>query len=403
MSKKFIKLVERNDAQELKAYFASLPAGKALDLQDELAMLENASPATFSAIKDYGLRFRYSEKAECVFISVVPADVRRPYINRHSLYQSTQTYMIDNNLLEAAQDFASMRHFADIDYVLDNADASVIFPLIRMSALDNDEQIKKLIKNQNKSMFSTYVNQGYFISDEIILYTIENRYISAFTAITARNHRNFKKACKTMTYQQMREKGISDITLAADLQIAVLDTGSRLFIEAMLRTTPLAPVTQKTMFERNFEAEFFKLHVASLYMVQGYCFEPEYEEKLIKTLACKNLDDCLIQFRGRDDVNFVRFASPKTVLKFIKDKWLTDEGQVAVFARGNVELIKALISRFTPDHGMCWQAEVKMVEVCSEEVICMYIKFHTLCAQALDLLRRKSQKAIDYYYSLHSY
>ncbi|MBO5285037.1 MAG: hypothetical protein J6B00_04085, partial [Alphaproteobacteria bacterium] len=105
----------------------------------------------------------------------------------------------------------------------------------------------------------------------------------------------------------------------------------------------------------------------------------------------------------QDDTVFVQNASEKAVLKYLEGFWLADEAQVALIARGNGTLIKKLISRYSPSHGLCWQAEVKLVEICSPEVIRLYTSFHTMCGQALEKLGQKSQSELEYYYSKHCY
>ena len=57
---------------------------------------------------------------------------------------------------------------------------------------------------------------------------------------------------------------------------------------------------------------------------------------------------------------------------------------MATVNRGNGELISELISRYSPEHGMCWQAEVAMVELGAMDAVRQYISFHTMCWQALE-------------------
>ena len=400
MNKKIIKLIERNSVQELQAYFADMPAGKPLDLHDELVLLEHF-PET--AVTTFINRFRFSEDAEKVFIQKAPGNLRRKYINHYGLYEKTQKFIIDSNLTDVAFEFIRMRRFANVNYMLDKADPQIIRSYIQLNPLDNDKQVLKLLHHENKSLFRGYVDKGHFISEQVQMTVIEEKNISAFTALMYKINRNFKKKAHTMTFAQMQERQVADIMLAENLQVMVLDDSDRMFIELLLKTSPLAPEAQKLMFERNFDAEWFRLHVEHLYGVGGYRFELEYEPKLLKLLASKDLDDCLTKFRQRDDVSFVQSASPNAVLKYIKDFWLTDDGQVALIARGNSDLIQKLISRYTPEHGLCWQAEVKLVEIASPETIKQYISFHSMCGEALSLLEKKSRETLDFYYTRHAY
>ena len=187
--------------------------------------------------------------------------------------------------------------------------------------------------------------------------------------------------------------------------MAVIRTFDRLLVEILLKTCPLAPKAQDLLFLHNFDAQWFKLHVTNLYGAGGYRFTPENEEKLFKLLASKNLDDCLTTFRQRDDVAFVRLASVEAVSAYLKDFWLTDDAQVALLERGNAQLAKEFISRYSPDHGMCWQAEVVLAKKYSEEVIKSYIAFHSLCFAAQDVIRSRKMKGdvMGYYFSLHPY
>jgi hypothetical protein len=400
MTKKFLQLVERNRAQELQAYFAHMPKGRPLDKHEELVLLE-AFPEV--AISSYINRFRFSEDAEQMFIEKAPGNLRRAYINYYGLQPTTQKFILDKDLTDAAFDFIRMRHFADVEYLLKNGNPQVIRSYVQNNVLENDDQVLMLLYHENKSLFKAYVDAGYFISERVQREVIESGQLSAFNALMFRVNRTFKKKARTMTFEQMKAKQVPDVMLADDLQVLVLDGGDRMFTELLLRTTPLAPVAQRLMFERNFDAEWFKFHVEHLYGVAGYRFEPEMEPLLFKVLAKKNLDECLATFCQRDDVVFVQNASTASVTKYIKDHWLSDDAQVALFARGDAELAKKLISRYTPEHGLCWQAEVKMVEIYSPETINLYTSFHSMCGEALARLGQKSKDAIDFYYSRHAY
>ena len=400
MKKKIVQLLERNDVQELQAYFDSLPSGKPLDVHDELVLLEHFPKA---AVTSFMMRFRFSEKAEIIFVTRAPGSMRRTYINLYGLRPTTQKFVIDQNLVDVATDFVPMRRFDDVDYLLDKASPAIIRAFLFYHPLENDDQVVKLLNLENKSLFKTYVDKDRFVSENVQRLIIEERKISAFNALMFKFHRNFKKKARTLTLDQMKAKQLDNLWLSDEFQLLVLEQADRLFVSLLLRTTPLSPAAQQLMFDRHFDASWFKLHVESVYGVASYRFTLELEPQLFKLLAIHNLDDCLTEFRQRDDVSFVRLASPQTVLKYLKDYWLSDEAQVALVARGNAELIRAFIARFSPEHGMCWQAEVKLVEVASLETIKLYISFHSMCRQALDLLQQKSQEGIGFYYGHHPY
>jgi hypothetical protein len=176
-----------------------------------------------------------------------------------------------------------------------------------------------------------------------------------------------------------------------------------MFIELLLRTTPLSVKAQDYLFEHDFDASWFKIHVENLYCVGGYRFEGENEAKLFKVLAKKNLDDCLTELRQPDDVSFVKFASVEAVRKYIKNFWLTDDAQVALIEGANGTIIKELLSRYSPEHGICWQAEVALVNLNSATLIDFYISFHSMCWDALEILKERNPELHKKYYTLHRY
>lgn len=400
MKKKFLTLVERDSAAELAAYFAALPKGKPLDTHEEKVLLEYY-PST--GIETYINRFKFSEEAEKIFVEKATGKHRRSYINFYGLYPSTQKFILDKGLTDVAFDFIRMRRFADVTYLLEKGKPEVIRTYVMNNALDNDEQVLMLLHHDNTSLFKAYVDQGHFISEDIFKTVIEEKNRPAFNALMFYIHRRFKKKARTMTLKQMIEKQVADVMMPEDLQLLVLDSDDRMFIEQMLCTTVLSPAAQKTMFDRNYDAEWFKLHVEHFYGVAGYRFEPELEERLFKLLSSKSLDECLAKFRARDEVSFVRLGSSEAVKKFIKTNFPSDDAQVALLSRGNADLAKVLISRYSPEHGMCWQAEVKLVEIYSPEVIKEYISFHSMCGEGLAKLGVKSPETLAFYYTKHAY
>ena len=391
---------KRDGKKEREAYFRDVSPEKPLDLHDELVLLDDFPVV---AVKSYICCFRFSEEAEIIFVQKAPKDIRLSYINYYGLRLTTQKYVIDENMIDVAKDFLQLRRFDDLDYLLDNGSSEMIRLHLMQYPLNNDEQVLKVLYHSNHSLFNLYVTKERFVSDDVITEIIEKHHFAAFKAICARNYRHFKKYAKKMEFAEIVAKDLPDVMLSEKHQLAVLDEFRRDFLEHMLCTTPLYPKTQELMFKRNFNAEWFKLHVEHLYGVAGYRFEPQFEELLFKKLASKNLDECLLNFRQKDDVSFVRTASPSAVAKYVGQYWLTDEAQVALILRGDAKLIKVFIQRFTPEHGMCWQAEVEMAKICSPDTIKPYIEFHSMCFEALDILHGRWPDLHSYYYTRHAY
>ncbi len=400
MNQNLIDLIERNADEEMKAYFGALGSENPLDCHEELVLLEHFSPV---AVKSYINRFRFSETAEISFIDKAPADIRLAYVNYYGLRDATQKHVIKNNLRDAAKDFMRMRHFNDIDYLLDNGSPEIIRPYLSLNKLEKEEQVRKLLHADNNTLFYTYACKWY-ISENIKREIIEEQNFKAFEVIMYKFYRLFRQKSKKATdFNKLMASTLAAEMLPEDLQVEVLTSYNRSFIELLLKTTPLAPNAQDTLWRYNYDPEWLKFHVEHLYCLGGYRFTPENEVKLFKALASKSLDDCLTTFRQQDDTSFVKFASRSAVGKYVKNFWLSDDAQVALIARGESTLIKELVSRYSPEHGMCWQAEVELVKLFSEELIKEYMSFHSMCWEALQLLKEKSQPLVDYYYALHQY
>ncbi len=401
MAKKIITLIERNAADELKAYFENMPAERPLDCHEELVLLEHFLP---EAVKSYINRFRLSEKAEIVFIGKAPRDMRQMYINYYGLSEAAQKFVVDNNLKEVAADFINLRRFWDDEYVLRNASDSILRPYVAQNVLEGDELVLLLLERSNSTLFQGYASKGRYISEAVVREVIASRNVKAFSALMYRFYNRFKqKARKADDFDKVM-KGLSEYALSEELQVEVLRSFNRGFVEILLKTCPLAPAAQDVLFMHNFDAQWLKLHISILYGVGGYRFTPENEPKLFKLLSSKNLDDCLTTFKLRDDVAFVRIASSAAVSKYVKDFWLSDDAQVALMRRGDAKLAKELISRYSPEHGLCWQAEVELAKLYSAEVIMAYISFHSICFDAQDVLRaRKMEEVMASYFSHHPY
>lgn len=395
-----ITLIERDAAEELQAYFSALGNEKPLDTHEELVLLNHFLPA---AVKSYINRFRFSEQAELLFIDKAPADIRLAYINFYGLREETQKYIISHNLREAARDFMQMRYFSDIDYLIDNGSSEIVRAYFSLNKLENEEHVRKLLHHDNDTLFYTYACK-WVISENIKREIIEQHMERAFNTIMYKFYRKFrKKAHKTADFQKLMSSTLAAEALPAELQVLVLSSFNRFMIEILLKTCPLAPIAQETLWKYKYDSEWLKLHVEHLYGMAGYRFTPENEVRLFKELSSKNLDDCLTTFRHQDDVSFVQTATFPAVKKYIKSFWLSDEAQIALLNRGNSEIAKDLISRYSPQHGLCWQAEIELIRNYSEETIKAYISFHTLCWEAIELLKSRFPAVAEYYYSCHRY
>ena len=396
---KLLSLIERNAAEELQAYFASLPNGCPLDCHEEKVMLEHFCPA---AVKSYINRFRFSESAEILFIGKAPADIRLAYLNYYGLREETQKHVINANLMDVIRDFVRLRHFDDVDYLLENGSNEAVRLYLSYNRLENDAQVEKLLRRDNPTLFAAYANKWY-ISENIKRLIFDERNLAAFRAVAYRFYRLYKKKAKQASDYGKLASSLTAETLPADLQAAILGSYNREFIELLLKTCPLAEPAQAALWKHNFDAEWLKLHVEHLYGLGGYRFTPENEKELFKRLAKKDLDECLTAFRQKDDVSFMQCASTAAAKKYIKNFWLSDDAQVATVNRGNGELISELISRYSPEHGMCWQAEVAMVELGAMDAVRQYISFHTMCWQALEKLKANFPQVAEEYYARHPY
>lgn len=401
MAKKIVSLIERDAADELKAYLDSTTLERPLDCHEEMVLLERFLP---EAVSSYINRFRFSQKAELAFITKAPVEMRQSYINYYGLLEATQKVIIDQNMVAPAQDFLKMRRFWDEGYLLDHASDAILRPYVSLNVFEGDELVFKLLARDNPTLFQSYVNKGRYISQAVIREVISSRNEHAFKALMYRFYSAFrKKARKTADFDKIM-KAMATLALNAEQQEMVLLSFDRMMVQILLQTSPLAPSAQNILFRHNFDAQWLKLHAANVYGMGGYRFTPENEEKLFKLLASKNLDECLTNFRQRDDVSFVRLATVDAISKYIKEFWLTDDAQIALLERGNIQLAKELISRYSPEHGLCWQAELVLAQKYSEEVLKGYISFHTMCFEAQDIIRaRKMDGVMEYYFTLHSY
>ncbi len=400
MNSSVIKLIERNADKELKAYFDNMSKEQPLDYQEEKVLLEHFLP---SAVESYIKYFRFSEKAEILFIEKAPSVMRLNYINHYGLRPATQKYIIEKNLVEAIKDFSRMRHLEDVDHLLDKGSDEAVRIYLSNNRLEQDEQILKVLHRKNRTLFKEYVNK-YVISDTLKEMIFAEKDYEGFKAIVFKFYRQFRtKSRKVQDFKTLMESKFAAEAIPSDLQIKILQSPDRDFVMLLLQTCPLSKEAQDVLWKYHYDAEWLKFHVEHLYCMGGYRFTPENETKLFKALASKNLDDCLTQFRHQDDISFVKYAGIEAVKKYIKSFWLTDEAQVALIQRGEGSLLKEFISRFSPEHGMCWQAEVELVKLGAWDVIKEYISFHSMCWEALSAIKENKPELAEEYYSKHPY
>ena len=398
---KIISLIERNSVDELEAYFSDVSHERPLDYHEEMVLLEHFSAV---AVKSYINRFKFSVPAEAMFVKKATRELCQTYINYYGLHQDTQKYVIDNNLVEVAQDYMLMRRFWDDDYLLDHGSGDIIRNYIMLNSFETDDQVMKLLNHKSKSLFHSYVTKGRYISERVKTEVVKTKNAHAFTAIMLRFNKKYNSVCaKTTDWQRLMKENLADCYLPEHLQVEVLESFDRYMTEVLLRNTPLLPSAQKLLFKYNFDAEWLKVHATCLYGKGGYRFGEAEEIALFKALAVKEYDVCLTETRLTDDTDFICFGSSKAVRLYVQKFWLSDDAQIALLMRKQPSLAKEFISRFTPEHGMCWQAEVKLVKLHNADVIRSYISFHTMCYEALQELKETKPELYEYYFTLHEY
>lgn len=401
MNRKIVELLEGGSLDELNAFFCGLTADEALKVEGVILQ-----PEYFKAevVKCFVKCFRFSEVAEAIFIQVAPPYLRRFYINYYGLWLTTQQDVIDKNLTEVGKELSKIRTFDDVEYLLKYGSPVMIDDFLRYHTLQEDEHVLMLARHKSKMLFHSYMSRegGCFISEAALAEIIKCELDAAFNAIVWQYGRNFKEKARLKTYAEIAKECAEDVILQDAFQCEVLKKGNPWLVEPLLKTTPLCVEAQKVLFEMNYDIQWLKIHFVNMYCVGGYRFEPEYEKRLFEVLGRNNLDDCLLEYKDRDDVIIVENAGPDTLLKYVKGRWLSNEAQVALLNRRLSEVTCAFIARFTHDHGMCSQAEVKLVELYPAEVINLYTAFHSMCGEALCLLRQKSKEGIEFYYQNHA-
>ena len=232
MKKTLVELVERDSVSELQAYFADMPAGQPLDSRDEMTLLEHFSP---EAIKSYIARFRFSEKAEKVFIEKATSELRRQYINAYGLQEKTERFIVDKDLTDAALDYAYTRGFEDINYLLKYGSAPMIRAHIKENKLNRDSDLVTLLYHENKSLFTSYLSKGHYISDKVKTVIVEEHHYDAFRALTAYYYSMFTKKCRKgfKSYTDLKQNHSKELFLSDNIQLLVLDSEDKRLIEQM--------------------------------------------------------------------------------------------------------------------------------------------------------------------------
>ncbi len=390
-----------------------------LDLQGQMRLVKKGP---VSEAKAYFRYFRFDPKVEEVFVEKADQKSRMDYINRYGLYGSTVKHIIDQSkkcdeqlnvqLMAVMSDFIKLRHFVDdVDYLLNNASDQMLDLYLREVQLVGDEEVLKLLKRaeSNPSLFASYVNHGRYISNDIVMTIVSSRNYQAFEAIAWRMYRRFKEKAQEVSYQEMLAKDDSEVMFPREIQWAVFCLEDDHLIRVMVERTPLVSDIQEPMFSGERGMELFRAHISNVYGIGGYRFEEGLEQMLFDKFAqASGADDAFKKFCDIDPVTYVRYASYKACLTYLKElkekgRWLDDSAQVALVCRQNADLTATFVSTFNSEHGMCWEAEIKFAQVGSAEVIRSYVEFHTMCGEALDVLRQRFPELIEFYNNRHQW
>jgi hypothetical protein len=313
--------------------------------------------------------------------------------------------MIEKDMVDAARDFMQLRRFDDEAYFYEKASDAMVRSYLSVYPCQEERCLSTLLYRENSSLFRAAVTKDSFVSDAIKEEIIDKRLYDAFKAVLSRFYNKFKQASRRyIDFEKvMVVPAVQKASLSKDLQLKVLYSFDRSLWEILFRTHPLCAEAQDFLFQHNVDTQWLKLHVSVLYGMGGYRFTNENEPKLFKELSQKNLDDCLTNFRHRDDVSFVSIASPEATEAYVQNFWLSDDAQVALIRRKLFKATKAFVQRFSPEHGMCWQAEVEFIHLAEAELIKEYISFHTLCVEALEILKKKNPELYNFYFTVHPY
>lgn len=390
-----------------------------LDLQGQMRLVKKGP---VSEVRSYFRCFSFNPRVEKVFIEKADPKSRMDYINRYGLYWSTIKHIIDRGrdkncdeqlkvqLMAVMSDFIKLRHFVeDVNYLLDNASDQMLDLYLREVQLVGDEEVLKLLKRAetNPGLFASYVNQDRYISDDVMMAAVSSKNYPAFEAIAWRIYHRFKERAQRVSYQDMLAKDDSDVMFPLEIQWAVFRMGDEHLVRVMVERTPLASEIHEPMFSGERSMELFRAHISNVYGIGGYRFEENLEKMLFAKFAQgSGADEAFKKFRDSDPVTYVKYIGYRNCLTYLKElkengEWLADAAQVALVCRNNADLTAMFVSTFNSEHGMCWEAEVEFAKVGSVDAIRSYIEFHTMCGEALDVLKQRFPALIEFYNNRH--
>lgn len=396
-----VALLKQKSQEEIGVFFNDLIRKKQLHVDDELVMLKMAPMSTVqSYVKLYNFS---SEKSEIEFIKRAPIKLRKSYIDYYGLYWKTQKYVIDHNLSEIAYDFMLTRRFDDELYLITSKQGGIIHAYIKIYTL-KETLVLQLVNYENENMICSYINNLHYISDNVKNEIVRQKKYSAFFHLMRIFREKFYELSPSATnYQQLIAEKLADYYLPVSLQIELINNWDKNFADSLMRSIPLVPEVQRLIFKNKIDADMLLVHTSSLYGKANYCFEADEEEQLFNILVKKGYENSLTSVRLKNEETFFQIASSNAIRKYFLKFWPTDEGQLVIMKRRNPSLVKELINLCTPDHGLCWEAEVLMVKIYNEDVLNAYISFHTLCSEALEILKKKKPEIHNFYFTKHQF
>ena len=396
-----VSLLKQKSPEEIEVFFNDLIRKKQLHVDDELVMLKIAP---MSSTSNYIRLYRFSSAiSEIEFIKRAPIKLKRYYIGYYGLRWETQKYVIDNDLFEVAQEFMLTRRFDDESYLVTQHKGEIIHAYTQIYAL-KEELVLQLVNYENENLLCNYINKRHYISDAVKTEIVRQKKYSAFSCLMRVFREQFYELCSSATnYQELIAERLADFYLPVSLQTELISNWNMKFAEPLMRSIPFVPEVQRLIFKSRINPDMLLVHTSSLYGKANYCFEAEEEEKLFNILVKKGYEDSLTSVRLKNEAVFFQIASSNAIRKYFLKFWPTDEGQLVIMKRNNPSLVKELICRCTPDHGLCWEAEVLMVKIYGEDVINAYISFHSLCSEALEILKNKKPDTYNYYFSMHQF
>ena len=400
MNKKIVEFIKRGANAEVLAYFGSKAYRASLNAEEEKLLLTCCSDEVFLS---YINRFELSVEAEKKMIDMKNVVRCEAYIKKYGLCENVQRYLLDRNNYDMARVFFKYCNFVDEEYLLGSRNEEMVRIYLEYHALSKEEYILYLLSYRDLSILCDYINKGRVVGDIVKDRIISTENATTFKALVYHYNKVLREESTFVTdFNWLKEK-VSAYGLNAKQQVRVLESGDRMLIEAMMSSVPLEKEAQAYLFENDLPKSFIQVHVVSLYGVGGYRFEKEHEEMLFKLLNKRSFDDCLISMRYYDTLAIVKFCSDDYVFKFVKTTWLCDEAQIYLINNKKEYILKEFVARFTKDHGMCWQAEVLLVQRNLKELVGMYIKVHTMCDKALQILKRTQPLLFKKYHEIHDH